>query len=170
MTGEFEFRRNVWGYNVMTCSTCAETFCPKPTPEKIENCDYECKGGVSFNDFCNEDGECLASRNFDAETCKNCRNECVQSCLCPDTCVPVIKDAASCVLSKGRWEPAKQGMSFDNLYQAFFTLFQIITTEGWVAIMLACICSRRKLASWGWGNAELVRNKALSGGSQPAIN
>ena len=78
------------------------------------------------------------SPSYNESLCSSCRQQCVASCLCPNTCTPVIKDATKCLLAKGRWESARAAMGFDNLSQAFFTLFQIITTEGWVAIMLTC--------------------------------
>jgi len=60
--------------------------------------------------------------------------ECEAQCRCPEFCEGLIRDAALCLEQGSRWLPTIS-QSFDNIWYAMLTLFEISTTEGWVDVM-----------------------------------
>jgi hypothetical protein len=46
-----------------------------------------------------------------------------------------VDTKSDCILYGGYWQPAES--SFDNIGYAMLTLFEMSTTEGWVAVMWA---------------------------------
>ncbi|CAD7968728.1 unnamed protein product [Amoebophrya sp. A120] len=136
-TGVWSFDQNIWGHRVIPCTSCYTNFCENTgvETESEEHCKYQCDGPSQYNLYCT-DGAC---DDPNSAQCLTCKNECIAQCKCPQVCLPHLKDATSCILAKGRWWRVVPGMGFDNILKAAFTLFQVITTEGWVVIMLAVV-------------------------------
>jgi hypothetical protein len=57
------------------------------------------------------------------------------ACECVSFCTAFWSDAAVCVEQTGSWTNMHQ--NFDNIWVAILSLFEIITTEGWVDLMYA---------------------------------
>eukprot|EP00466_Bigelowiella_natans_P004329 jgi/Bigna1/69667/fgenesh1_pg.9_\ len=72
------------------------------------------------------------------------------SCTIPD-----VRDKAECLSRGGQWKNAD--FNFDNMYEAFLTLFRVATTSNWNVIMYASIDavgvemqpSRNHAPAWG---------------------
>jgi len=115
---------------------CRETFCPagssfEATAAKKEGCQRWCQRTEALfcETVCEEEGP----------ECEECRRHCEAACQCEDKldgdggCQALAQDAALCVEQGGRWIPRNQ--NFDTVGNAFMTLFEISTTEGWVDVM-----------------------------------
>jgi len=133
------FDKNIWGHRVLPCSSCQANFCGESgSARSRSDCEYQCDGPEYYNLFCTKNS-CKNTNEQNSPTCQRCKQECIAQCRCPDKCMPHLDDAKSCILAEGRWWTVVPGMGFDNILQAAFTLFQVITTEGWVVIMLAVV-------------------------------
>jgi len=128
--------------------SCRKAFCPG---EASDDKKKECKATCEIHPhFCQE---ACRSGSSSAE-CQACRNECEAQCQCADFCEPLIKDAALCHEQGGRWVHSLS-QNFDNAANALLTLFEIMSTEGWVDVMYAAADStgyymqpRRDASSW----------------------
>jgi len=133
-------------------TTCRQVFCPTGvTSGVVESCRDQCKVSKS-NFFCYNTCE----KNENSAECQACRAECQASCECSDYCEPLMKDAALCIEQGGSWELALPH-NFDNIANAMLTLFEILTTEGWVDVMYAACAStgaymqpKRDTSQWIW--------------------
>lgn len=111
--------------------SCASIFCPEPASEDLQKtCESNCKQEPSF---CNVACDGLKEASLE---CQACRKECEAMCRCRDYCEPMVRDAALCHEQGARWMPTIS-QSFDNIWNAMLTLFEISTTEGWVDVMYA---------------------------------
>jgi len=109
--------------------SCREAFCPgEVKEEKKTQCKADCK---IHPNFCWE-----ACTDRSSVKCQACRSECEAQCQCSDFCEPLIKDAALCHEQGGKWMPVLS-QNFDNFANALLTLFEIMSTEGWVNVMYA---------------------------------
>jgi len=126
---------------------CKEHYCPDGTPQgdrafsRLEACTHEC----SAQDFANLMGICQSSCWDDGgemsplpETCLECRRHCISQCQCREFCTEFPLEAGLCIEQGGRWEQSI-AQDFDNVKNAFVTLFEISTTEGWVDVMYAAV-------------------------------
>jgi len=106
--------------------SCKENFCPD-AGETSESCKTRCSNHKLFCwDACARGGT----------ACEVCRLECEAACMCQDFCTPLIYDAALCLEQGASWSPVLS-QNFDNIFNAMLTLFEIMTTEGWVDVMYA---------------------------------
>ncbi|CAD7948881.1 unnamed protein product, partial [Amoebophrya sp. A25] len=136
----FVFDKNIWGHRVMQCTDCFSAFCTESDAvQTYDECKYQCEGPESYNVYCTSDACKSEGTDSISQGCATCRAQCIAQCRCPDVCQPHIEAATSCILAEGRWAPVVKGMGFDNILEAAFTLFQVITTEGWVVVMLAVV-------------------------------
>lgn len=114
-----------------SAASCANLFCPEPASEEVQKtCETTCKNEPAF---CSTSCDGLKKTSLE---CQSCRKECEAMCRCRDYCEPMIKDAALCHEQGSRWMPTIS-QSFDNIWLAMLTLFEISTTEGWVDVMYA---------------------------------
>lgn len=110
--------------------SCKSAFCPKEVDDETKS---RCKSNCEIHPhFCIES----CTDNLDSSACIACRSECEAQCHCEDFCTPLIKDAALCHEQGGVWKPSLS-QNFDNIFQSFITLFEIMSTEGWVDVMYA---------------------------------
>lgn len=115
--------------------SCRQAFCPESVKFQKE---AQCKSDCEIHPyFCHE--TCLD--NSKREACKACRSECQAQCQCSDFCEPLIKDAALCHEQGGKWTPAVS-QNFNNMANSLLTLFEIMSTEGWVDVMNAAVDAR----------------------------
>mmetsp|Transcript_29439 Transcript_29439/g.68551 ORF Transcript_29439/g.68551 Transcript_29439/m.68551 type:complete len:2248 (+) Transcript_29439:46-6789(+) len=115
--------------------SCRDTFCPEVSQDKKDSCHNECSHRQNL--FCKD--VCDKHRAEDAAMplqCEVCIEECEAACQCRDYCEPLIKDAALCYEQGGQWVDTLQ-QNFNNLANSMLTLFEILTTEGWVDVMYA---------------------------------
>mmetsp|Transcript_49010 Transcript_49010/g.109896 ORF Transcript_49010/g.109896 Transcript_49010/m.109896 type:complete len:1733 (-) Transcript_49010:26-5224(-) len=118
--------------------SCRDTFCPEVSQDKINTCRDECDHHTNL--FCKDVcGHARTQDNFREvmpTECAVCLEECEAACHCRDYCEPLIKDAALCYEQGGKWVDTLQ-QNFNNLANSMLTLFEILTTEGWVDVMYA---------------------------------
>jgi len=108
--------------------SCADLFCGEVDQETKWRCEAACKSAPHFCvDACGPGLEGSAQ-------CESCLFECEAQCRCPEFCEGLIRDAALCLEQGSRWLPTIS-QSFDNIWYAMLTLFEISTTEGWVDVM-----------------------------------
>lgn len=108
--------------------SCADLFCGEVDQETKWRCSAACKSAPYFCvDACGPGLEGSAQ-------CESCLMECEAQCRCPEFCEGLIRDAALCLEQGSRWLPTIS-QSFDNIWYAMLTLFEISTTEGWVDVM-----------------------------------
>jgi len=114
--------------------SCRQAFCGDEAwipQEKRDSCKSRCG---RHPHFCHE--SCIKSGDSGSAACRSCRLECEAACQCEDFCEPLIKDAAACSEQGGQWVQ-RLSQNFDNVGSAFLTLFEIMSTEGWVDVMYA---------------------------------
>jgi hypothetical protein len=115
--------------NVGANISCRQNFCPNGGTRDEALCEEECSETDSF--FCAD-----TCKWFNDAACRACRNECVAACTCQEFCSPLIKDAALCVEQGGSWGQMVS-QNFDSVVSSMYTLFEMMTTEGWVDVMYA---------------------------------
>lgn len=119
-----------------SAASCRAAFCPGTIPEeKRASCEANCR---IHPHFCIE--TCTGPEDSSAK-CTSCRKECEAACHCDGHCEPLIKDAALCHEQGGSWVRSLP-QTFDNVWSALLTLFEISSTEGWVDVMYAACDSR----------------------------
>eukprot|EP00440_Ansanella_granifera_P074218 gb/GFBE01080540.1/.p1 GENE.gb/GFBE01080540.1/~~gb/GFBE01080540.1/.p1 ORF type:complete len:2396 (+),score=576.99 gb/GFBE01080540.1/:1-7188(+) len=118
-----------WGYHVMRCTDCQAAFCKEDAATR-SGCQNSCRNHEYF----------CKGKHQDQTAIDACLEQCVASCMCGDSCVGLIQDAALCVEQGGKWVNMNQ--NFDSLFMGMVSLFEICTTEGWVDVMLAAVDSR----------------------------
>ena len=120
--------------------SCRQMFCGHRSSipqERRESCSAKCKRPQYF---CYESCDSAETGDLDSANCRSCRQECEAACECEEFCEPLIKDAAVCSEQGGQWAQ-RLSQNFDNVGSAFLTLFEIMSTEGWVDVMYAAVDS-----------------------------
>jgi len=128
--------------------SCRAAFCPQEAADAKKQ---ECKESCEIHPhFCWE----ACASDTSSVNCKACRSECEAQCQCADFCEPLIKDAALCVEQGGKWVQSLS-QNFNNIGNSLLTLFEIMSTEGWVDVMYAAADStgyylqpRRDASAW----------------------